>query len=137
MRACDVRYHNTLVRPLLYMGCAIACSHKHGLWCLSTDLRGTEAESNLACASSGCNSFRLSLEWSRMYPERGELDQSAVQRYHDIFDTLERCACLYRPLQTNLSCPVALQSRRSVRPPQEAIWAEWRQTCAKFVQAAA
>ena len=41
---------------------------------------------------AGCNSFRFSLEWSRLYPRRGELDQSAVERYHHIFDTLERCA---------------------------------------------
>ncbi len=53
----------------------------------------------------GCNSFRLSLEWSRLFPQRGELDQAAVQRYHDIFDTLERCACLLDYLE-NMCCPV-------------------------------
>ena len=38
----------------------------------------------------GCNSFRFSLEWSRIFPRRGELDQSAVDRYHEIFDCLEK-----------------------------------------------
>ncbi|CAL8471442.1 g10984 [Coccomyxa elongata] len=38
----------------------------------------------------GCNSFRLSLEWSRLFPRRGELNQDAVDRYNAIFDTLER-----------------------------------------------
>ena len=48
---------------------------------------------------AGCNSFRLSLEWSRLFPRRGELDEDAVARYHQIFDTLERCVVM---------CPSAL-----------------------------
>ncbi|KAK9814269.1 hypothetical protein WJX72_003165 [[Myrmecia] bisecta] len=42
------------------------------------------------CKDIGCNSFRLSLEWSRLYPRRGVLDQSAVERYNEIFDELDR-----------------------------------------------
>lgn len=38
----------------------------------------------------GCNSFRISLEWSRVMPEQGVTDMAAVQRYHDIFDCIER-----------------------------------------------
>mmetsp|Transcript_17931 Transcript_17931/g.53969 ORF Transcript_17931/g.53969 Transcript_17931/m.53969 type:complete len:526 (+) Transcript_17931:343-1920(+) len=34
--------------------------------------------------------FRLSIEWSRIQPRRGEVDLEAVQRYHDIFDVLDR-----------------------------------------------
>ncbi|KAK9840609.1 hypothetical protein WJX81_004313 [Elliptochloris bilobata] len=37
-----------------------------------------------------CNSFRLSIEWSRLYPRQGELNKAAVERYNAIFDTLER-----------------------------------------------
>ncbi len=46
--------------------------------------------SRASCAD--CNSFRLSIEWSRLFPRRGELNQAAVERYNAIFDTLERCA---------------------------------------------
>ena len=38
----------------------------------------------------GCNSFRISLEWSRLVPQKGVVDKAAVQRYHDIFDCVER-----------------------------------------------
>lgn len=38
----------------------------------------------------GCNSFRISLEWSRVVPQKGVIDKAAVQRYHDIFDCIER-----------------------------------------------
>lgn len=36
--------------------------------------------------------FRLSIEWSRIQPRKGEVDLSAVRRYHDIFDVLDRFA---------------------------------------------
>lgn len=36
--------------------------------------------------------FRFSIEWSRIQPRQGEVDLSAVQRYHDIFDVLDRFA---------------------------------------------
>jgi beta-glucosidase len=38
-----------------------------------------EEDASLA-ASLGCNGFRLSLEWSRIEPRRGYIDQAAVQR---------------------------------------------------------
>ncbi|DBA75776.1 TPA: hypothetical protein ACH3X1_010188 [Trebouxia sp. C0004] len=41
-------------------------------------------------AGLGCNSFRISLEWSRVVPQQGVIDKAAVQRYHDIFDCIER-----------------------------------------------
>lgn len=38
-------------------------------------------EEDAALSSSlGCNGFRLSLEWSRIEPRRGFIDQAAVQR---------------------------------------------------------
>ncbi len=40
--------------------------------------------------SAGCNSFRLSIEWSRLFPQRGKLCQEAVTRYNEIFDCLEK-----------------------------------------------
>ena len=41
---------------------------------------------------TGSNSFRISLEWSRLYPKRGQLDQEAVKRYHEMFDEMDRRA---------------------------------------------
>lgn len=41
-------------------------------------------------AGLGCNSMRISIEWSRLFPKRGQLDQSAVDRYNDMFDCMER-----------------------------------------------
>lgn len=38
----------------------------------------------------GCNSFRLSLEWSRVMPQRGVIDQGAIARYHQMFDAIDR-----------------------------------------------
>ena len=41
-------------------------------------------------AGLGSNCFRLSLEWHRLEPERGQLDEEAVQRYRDIIDCMRR-----------------------------------------------
>jgi len=42
-------------------------------------------------ASLKLNSFRLSIEWNRIEPERGEIDEAGIARYHQIFDCLHRC----------------------------------------------
>ena len=34
--------------------------------------------------------FRLSIEWARIEPQQGEVDDAAVRRYHEIFDSLDR-----------------------------------------------
>lgn len=34
--------------------------------------------------------FRLSVEWSRIQPRPGEVDIAAVQRYHQMFDVMDR-----------------------------------------------
>ena len=39
----------------------------------------------------GCNSLRFSLEWHRIEPRQGEVDQSAIDRYHAILDCMEKC----------------------------------------------
>ena len=36
----------------------------------------------------GVKSYRLSLEWSKIEPTRGNYDEDVIQRYHDIIDTL-------------------------------------------------
>eukprot|EP00951_Prasinocladus_malaysianus_P028433 scaffold259022_cov34-Prasinocladus_malaysianus.AAC.2 len=41
-----------------------------------------------AAKAIGCNSFRFSLEWSRIEPRKGEIDQEALHRFADIFDCI-------------------------------------------------
>ena len=42
----------------------------------------------MAALNSNC--FRLSLEWSRIEPHRGQLDAGGIARYNAIFDCLEK-----------------------------------------------
>ena len=42
-------------------------------------------------ASLKLNSFRLSIEWNRIEPNRGKIDEAGIARYHQIFDCLHRC----------------------------------------------
>lgn len=37
----------------------------------------------------GSNCFRLSLEWHRIEPAKGQIDEAAVQRYHDMFECMK------------------------------------------------
>ncbi|KAF5838653.1 glycoside hydrolase superfamily [Dunaliella salina] len=37
----------------------------------------------------GCTSFRFSFEWARIEPSQGSYDEAAIQRFHDILDTME------------------------------------------------
>ena len=41
-------------------------------------------------AALNSNCFRLSLEWSRIEPRRGQLDAGGIARYNAIFDCLEK-----------------------------------------------
>ena len=41
-------------------------------------------------ASDGHNAHRLSLEWSRLEPARGQFDPGAVAHYHDVLASLKR-----------------------------------------------
>jgi beta-glucosidase/6-phospho-beta-glucosidase/beta-galactosidase len=50
--------------------------------------------------------FRLSIEWSRIQPRRGEVDLAAVQRYHEMFDVMDRCTACGSSLMSKLSCAV-------------------------------
>jgi beta-glucosidase/6-phospho-beta-glucosidase/beta-galactosidase len=56
----------------------------------ASDFWGRYKEDIQRAKDLGCNSFRISIEWSRLYPKRGQLNQSAVKRYHEIFDELDR-----------------------------------------------
>ena len=48
-------------------------------------------EEDLALAKDiGSNAFRFSLEWSRVEPQRGQIDSLAIMRYHDIIDCIRR-----------------------------------------------
>src|SRR5439155_5132757 len=48
-----------------------------------------DADFGLARAD-GHNAHRLSIEWSRIEPERGKIEPSAVAHYHDVFASLKR-----------------------------------------------
>ena len=39
--------------------------------------------------------MRISIEWSRLFPVRGQLDQSAVETYNRMFDCMEKCASVH------------------------------------------
>jgi beta-glucosidase len=45
-------------------------------------------------AATGCNAFRLSVEWARVEPREGEIDTTALERYAAILD-----ACTERGLE--------------------------------------
>ena len=45
-------------------------------------------------ASLKLNSFRLSIEWNRIEPVRGQIDEAGIARYHEIFDCLHRYCLL-------------------------------------------
>lgn len=50
---------------------------------------------------AGANSMRISIEWSRLFPERGRLDDAAVKRYHQMFDCMDQ----YIPPNVYAFCP--------------------------------
>ena len=67
------------------------CHQRPACWLLVHDgLQTPVIDLKLQTRHAGCNSFRLSLEWSRIFPQRGVIDQSAVDRHHQIFDALDR-----------------------------------------------
>ena len=39
---------------------------------------------------AGSNAFRVSIEWSRIVPRQGRVDENAVQRYHEMFDCIDK-----------------------------------------------
>jgi beta-glucosidase/6-phospho-beta-glucosidase/beta-galactosidase len=48
-------------------------------------------EGDIARAHSmGLDSFRFSLEWHRIEPQRGQIDREAVARYHQMLDVMEK-----------------------------------------------
>lgn len=46
-----------------------------------------EEDLNLA-KSLGLNAFRLSIEWARIEPKKGQIDQAAVQHYHEVLSAI-------------------------------------------------
>ena len=52
-------------------------------------------QTSLCAANLNSNCFRISLEWSRIEPKRGQVDPHGVQRYREIFQCLQRSAILH------------------------------------------
>ncbi len=63
------------------------CAGKKHLTYLHTRLQDIER-----AASLGSNCFRTSVEWSRIEPQQGVIDQEAVARYNKILDCLDKYA---------------------------------------------
>jgi beta-glucosidase len=57
---------------------------------VSCDFWNLYAEDIKRAYSLGSTCFRFSIEWSRIEPQHGVIDEAAIQRYHQIFDCLER-----------------------------------------------
>lgn len=59
------------------------CGVSNDFWnCFEADIE--------RAADLNCRLFRLSIEWSRITPLPGEVDMAAVQRYHEMFDVMDR-----------------------------------------------
>ena len=43
---------------------------------------------------AGSNAFRISIEWARIVPQRGVIDEEAVKHYHRMFDQIDACALM-------------------------------------------
>lgn len=72
-----------LPQPTIYNGdrCGASC-----------DFWNRYEEDLERAAALGSNCFRISLEWHRIEPARGQVDMEAVQRYNKIFDCMHRWA---------------------------------------------
>lgn len=71
-------------------------------------------------ASMGSNCFRISLEWSRLEPARGQWDEGAAQHYRDILACMRRWAAAW-PKQPAGQAP---RRKPGVVFPEEAAEAE-------------
>ena len=75
-------------------------------------------------AAIGCNTFRLSVEWARLEPERGHFDEAALARYVEI---LGLCAARgLEPMVTlhHFSYPVWLGQEFWLRPGSPDVFAQ-------------
>uniref|UniRef100_A0A383W4H1 Glycoside hydrolase family 1 protein n=1 Tax=Tetradesmus obliquus TaxID=3088 RepID=A0A383W4H1_TETOB len=64
-------------------------SGKHSVLQTCPDTWNRYEEDVELAAKAGCNAFRLSIEWARIEPRKGEIDMDAVARYHAILDSME------------------------------------------------
>mmetsp|Transcript_10072 Transcript_10072/g.28907 ORF Transcript_10072/g.28907 Transcript_10072/m.28907 type:complete len:528 (+) Transcript_10072:287-1870(+) len=56
--------------------------------CSGPDFWNRYEEDIQAAKAIGCNSLRFSLEWSRIEPRKGFVDQAAMNRFQEIFDCI-------------------------------------------------
>ena len=55
-------------------------------------------------ARAGSNSIRISIEWARIVPQRGVIDEEAVRHYHRIFDKIDECGSRWHGAIFGLLC---------------------------------
>ncbi|DBB01829.1 hypothetical protein WJX77_006999 [Trebouxia sp. C0004] len=57
---------------------------------VSSDFWNNYAQDIRLAKELGSNAFRLSIEWSRIMPAQGQIDQKAIERYHQMFDCIDK-----------------------------------------------
>lgn len=99
-------------------------------------LRPSQQEDLELAASMGSNCFRLSLEWHRLEPARGQWDDAAAQRYKDILACMRRqaaagacCRCGRAGRAGSLCRRFACQSARSEAHARAVHTAQPRMRC--------
>ncbi len=65
-------------------------------------------------AALNSNSFRLSLEWSRIEPNQGQTCPEGVERYHAIFECLKRFAAKKIYSLPSSSCYISFTALGSI-----------------------
>ena len=65
---------------------------------------------------SGSNAFRISLEWSRITPQRGQVDEEAVRHYHKIFDKIDECVLTTTACQRSVRRQSGMSGHMSYDP---------------------
>ena len=63
--------------------------------------------------------FRLSIEWSRLEPVHGQIDQHGLQRYHEIFDCIARWGPVHASKPRNGPRECSLQRDRRLMLPEK------------------
>eukprot|EP00882_Tetradesmus_deserticola_P029332 GHRQ01032847.1.p3 GENE.GHRQ01032847.1~~GHRQ01032847.1.p3 ORF type:complete len:213 (+),score=72.06 GHRQ01032847.1:292-930(+) len=64
-------------------------SGKHSVLQSCPDTWNRYEEDVELAVKAGCNALRLSIEWARIEPRKGQIDMDAVARYHAMLDAME------------------------------------------------
>jgi beta-glucosidase/6-phospho-beta-glucosidase/beta-galactosidase len=76
-------------------------------------------------AGLGCNSFRLSVEWARVEPAEGQVDEAALTRYRDILDACHGRGLIPLVTMHHFTHPAWLGEDFWLRPDAPSRFADW------------